>query len=209
MTRWRPIYEVIDEAYIKEYNIFPDDFIRECKKNSNEPRNIPRDVKNNIKQMATDKSLYAQVVKLWRKGLQFVAADKNKTEAKFKFQGQSTRSKLWFDLDLDWIDINFSTREPDFYKKLFQSHDDTQDDNTFKTFQVPIGNEKCVKSFKFQNDAPILKFCQKTLNSCCFSSLSSAFSSIKHYNAANSISMRIEESLKSELGNHIDFANDI
>ena len=51
--------------------------------------------------MAMEKSLYAQVVKLWRKDLQFVVADKNKTEAKFKFQGQSARSKTWFDLDLD------------------------------------------------------------------------------------------------------------
>ena len=32
-TKQRPIYEVIDEAYIKESNIFPDDFIRECKIN--------------------------------------------------------------------------------------------------------------------------------------------------------------------------------
>ena len=31
ITQWRPIYEVIDEAYIKESNIFPGDFIRECK----------------------------------------------------------------------------------------------------------------------------------------------------------------------------------
>ena len=31
-TKWRPIYEVIDEAYIEESNIFPEDFIRECKK---------------------------------------------------------------------------------------------------------------------------------------------------------------------------------
>ena len=30
--QWRPIYEVIDEDYIKDYNIFPDDFIRECLK---------------------------------------------------------------------------------------------------------------------------------------------------------------------------------
>ena len=28
----RSIYEVIDEAYIKDSNISPDDFIRECKK---------------------------------------------------------------------------------------------------------------------------------------------------------------------------------
>ena len=45
---------------------------------------------------------------------------KNKNTSKFKFQGQSARSRYWFDLDLDWIDINFSTREPDFYKKLFK-----------------------------------------------------------------------------------------
>ena len=27
-TKWRPIYEVIDEDYIKDSNIFPDYFIR-------------------------------------------------------------------------------------------------------------------------------------------------------------------------------------
>ena len=82
--------------------------------------------------MEIEQSLYAQVVKLHRKNLKFVATDKNKNEAKFKFQGQSSRSQIWFDLDLDWIEINFSSREPDLYEKLFQIHDDTQDDNTFK-----------------------------------------------------------------------------
>ena len=56
-----------------------------------------------------EQSLYAQVVKLCRKYLKFVATDKNKNEAKFKFQGQSARSQIWFDLDLDWIEINFSS----------------------------------------------------------------------------------------------------
>ena len=42
------------------------------------------------------------------------------------------------DLDLDWIEINFSSREPDFYKKPFQSHDDTQDDNTLKKFKFQL-----------------------------------------------------------------------
>ena len=50
---------------------------------------------------------------------------------------------------------------------------------------------------------------QKPLNSCCFISLASAFASINHSAAANDISMRIEESLKGEVGNRIDFANDI
>ena len=123
----------------------------------------------------------------WRKDLKFDAADKNKNESKFKFQGQSARLKLWFDLDLDWIDMNFSTCEPDFYKKLFQSHDNEQETNTFKFFHVPIVNEKVVKSFVFHKDAPILKKFQKTLNSCCFSSLSLAFASNKHFKSDNAI----------------------
>ena len=41
--------------------------------------------------MEMEQSLYAQVVKLRRKDLKFVAIDKNKNEAKFKFQGQSAR----------------------------------------------------------------------------------------------------------------------
>ena len=47
------------------------------------------------------------------------------------------------------------------------------------------------------------------MNSCCFSSLASAFDIINHNADADAISMRIEESLKSEVGNRIDFANDI
>ena len=91
--------------------------------------------------MAMEQSLYAQVVKLWRKYLRFVARDKNKIEAKFKFQGQSARSQLWFDFDLHWFEITFSNREPDFYLKLLQSHGDTQDNNTFKN--ISSSSWKC------------------------------------------------------------------
>ena len=59
----------------------------------------------------------------------------------------------------------------------------------------------------FHKDAPILSYCQKTLNSCCFSILASYFSSNKHFKADNAISIRIKESSKSEVGNFIDFAN--
>ena len=69
--------------------------------------------------MTMEKSLYAQVVKFCRKDLKFVETDKNKNVEKFKFQGQSARSQIWFNLDLDWIEIKFSTREPDFYKETF------------------------------------------------------------------------------------------
>ena len=46
-------------------------------------------------------------------------------------------------------------------------------------FQVPIGNSKCVETLNFHSDAPMLKYCHKSLNSCCFSILASAFASIK------------------------------
>ena len=61
----------------------------------------------------------------------------------------------------------------------------------------------------FHKDAPILSYCQKTLNSCCLSILASDFASIKQFKAENAISIRIKESLKIEVGNHIDFANEI
>ena len=93
-TKWRPIYEVIDEDYIKKIHIFPDDFITKCKQCPNESQNISSDVKNNIKRMAMEQSLYAQVIMFWKKALKFDAADENKNESKFKFQGQSARSQL-------------------------------------------------------------------------------------------------------------------
>ena len=89
--------------------------------------------------------LYSQVIRIRRKDLKFVTTDKNKNEGKFKFQVQLEISHRWFGLDLDWIEIIFSTCEPDIYKKLFQRHDDTKDYNTFKIFQFPIGNTKCVE----------------------------------------------------------------
>ena len=46
-------------------------------------------------------------------------------------------------------------------KKLFQNHDNKQETDTFRIFQVPIGNAKVVKSFVFHKDAPIISYCQK------------------------------------------------
>ena len=63
--------------------------------------------------------------------------------------------------------MNFSTREPNFYKKLFQSHNDKQDKDTFKTFKVPIENSKVVKAFMFHKYAPILSYCKKRIRFKC------------------------------------------
>ena len=43
--------------------------------------------------MAMEQSLYAQGIMFRRKDFKFDAADKNKNASKFKFQGQSARSR--------------------------------------------------------------------------------------------------------------------
>ena len=75
--KWRTIYEVIDKDYIENSNIFPDAYIKQFILCPKEPQFISQDVKNNIKHMATEQSLYAQDIKFWRKNLKFDAADKN------------------------------------------------------------------------------------------------------------------------------------
>ena len=62
--KWRPIYEVIDEAYFIGSNIFSGNFIKECKDSSNEYLDITGEVKNNIKRMAMGQVLYAHVISL-------------------------------------------------------------------------------------------------------------------------------------------------
>ena len=65
--------------------------------------------------MATEQGLHAQVVKLSRKYLKFIAENKDKNEAKFNFRCLSAISQRWFYLDFDWIEEKFSTHRPDFY----------------------------------------------------------------------------------------------
>ena len=60
-----------------------------------------------------EQGLYAQVINIIQKDLKLIAENNNKNEAKFKFQGQYARSQRWFDLDFDWIEVKFSTSEPD------------------------------------------------------------------------------------------------
>ena len=99
--------------------------------------------------MSTEQVLYAQVVMLCQKDFKITEANKNKNEARFRLQCQSVRSQRWFNIDFDCIEVSFSTREPDFYRKIFQRNDDTKGTNTFKFFQVPIGNVKCVEKLSF------------------------------------------------------------
>ena len=52
---WRTIYKVIQPYFLKETEIFPDDFIKKCKDNANEAQFLPLEVKNNISEWRRDK----------------------------------------------------------------------------------------------------------------------------------------------------------
>ena len=67
-----------------------------------------------------EQELYAKFVMISRNDLKFIAENKNKNEAKFKFQGQSAISQRWFDPDFDWIEVSFSTRDPYYYSRVIE-----------------------------------------------------------------------------------------
>ena len=68
---------------------------------------------------------------------------------KYNFQGQSARSIRWFDLDHECLEGNFSTREPDFYKKTLSKNIRDQDIKTYQLFVVPIDNAKITEKYSF------------------------------------------------------------
>ena len=59
-----------------------------------------------------------------------------------KFEGQYIGSTGWFNFDYNFLNINFSTLEPDFYRKLFEKDIEVQDIEPYKTFVVPFYTNK-------------------------------------------------------------------
>ena len=106
----------------------------------------------------------------------------------------------------------FRSRGPDFYKKIYQTK--FRDNNTqkYQIFGVPIGNARITKKVHFHPEASLIQYHQKTSNSFCLSSLSSAFQCIGDNRAVSSLVKRIEESLNlqtKEFKTRIHFANAI
>ena len=82
----------------------------------------------------------------------------------------------------------------------------------FQIFGVPIGNAKIARKLQFHLAAQVMKYHQKTYNSCCLSSLASAFHCINDNRSILALLNSIEESLTPEKvnsKNRIHFANSI
>ena len=82
-----------------------------------------------------------------------------------------------------------------FILKLYQTKFRGDDTKTYQIFGVPIGNAKMIINVQFCPAAPLIKYHQNKSNSCCLSSLSSAFHCIGDNRAVPSLVNRIEESL--------------
>ena len=58
------------------------------------------------------------------------------------FQGQSTRSMHWFDIDINWVKEHFTSIQLQLYNRPFQRNNEDKYEKLFPTFTVPIGNAK-------------------------------------------------------------------
>ena len=60
-------------------------------------------------------------------------------------------------------------------KKLYDNKFRGDTTHDYKKFGVPIGNARMNKKVRFRTEAPLINYHQKISNSCCLSSLESAF----------------------------------
>ena len=105
------------------------------------------------------------------------------------------------------------TYEPDFFERTYQTKfRGWWYKKTYQIFVVPIDNAKTTKKLEFHPEALVIKYHQKSSNSCCLSSLASAFHFIGDYRSVTAFVDRIEESLTLQtetFRNIIHFANSI
>ena len=87
------------------------------------------------------------------------------------------------------------TREPDFYRELYQIKFRGDDTEIFQIFGVPIGNAKITRKVQFHLATPVMKYHQKISNSSCLSNLASVFHYINDNRVVLALVNIIEESL--------------
>ena len=77
------------------------------------------------------------------------------------FQGQSARSKHWFDFNIGWVEENVSTIESQFYKRLFKINIEGRSGYKYPTFPVPVVNAKEIGEIEYEPKVPLVKYHQK------------------------------------------------
>ena len=91
-----------------------------------------------------------------------------------QFQGWSVRSQHWFNLDPDFIEDNFMTREPDF-SKVYTLNILQAKPKRIGLHLFPIGYTKKTSQVQFDSDTHIKAYQKHNQNSCCMISLAYDF----------------------------------
>ena len=82
---------------------------------------------------------------------------------KYNFQGQPSRKKYCFNLDHKWLKLFFMPREPDFYKKLYDTKFRVIKHTTIKKFGLTIGNSRMNQKFRFRTEASLMNINKRDL----------------------------------------------
>ena len=93
------------------------------------------------------------------------------------------------------VERKFYETRTRFKEKLYETKFRGDTTHDYQKFGVPIGNAKMNKKVMFRTEAPLIKYHQKISNSCCLSSLVSAFQCIDDNRAVTVLTNLIEESL--------------
>ena len=88
--------------------------MEQCKKVSNWPQFIPRDVTKKIQQFLPKNEFFSQVVLIQCMLVEGGEQNSSKDKSRYQYEGPSTRSKHWFALDLKGLENIYITREPEF-----------------------------------------------------------------------------------------------
>ena len=83
----------------------------------------------------------------------------------------------------------FSTREPKFYKRLFQTNNEGRSIIKYPTVTVHIGNSKERGEIEYDLQSPLVEYHQNDSNTSCFISLEYLFTESGERNAARAILM--------------------
>ena len=76
---------------------------------------------------------------------------------------------------------------------MYQTKFRGYDTKISQIFGVPIGNAKITRKVQFHQAVPVIKYHQKTSNSCCLSSLASSFHCINDNMVVPDLVNNVEE----------------
>ena len=168
------VIEVIDKNCFNKSKLLPEEFLQECKNNYNEPQLIPKDTNKDIQYRSLKQFVFAQVKYIISNKFEDKERKCYKPKYMYKFEVKYYENESYFDIDFDWIENNFNTREQYFYKRLLKTYVSRKSDTEAPIISFLIGSSKNSTQPKFHPHAPTVKYQQIENNSSLFSILSYA-----------------------------------